>query len=93
MWSQDDKLIGIARALSDDATICSLQDILVDSSFQRAGGGRALFAQVKERYQHARQMVLITDDEPQQRAFCQAMGLTEGSDMKPGPARVFARFQ
>lgn len=92
-WSEDDKLIGLARTISDDATICYLQDILVHPDLQGTGVGRALFQQVKERYNHVRQTVLITDDEPQQRAFYQSMGLTEGSDFGAGPVRVFAEFR
>lgn len=92
-WSEDGKLVGLARTVSDDATICYLQDILVHPELQRAGVGRALFEQVMERYQHVRQTVLITDDEPQQRAFYESMGLTEGADFSGGPVRVFAEFR
>jgi GNAT superfamily N-acetyltransferase len=91
--SEHGKLIGLARTISDDATICYLQDILVDPAFQGTGVGRALFTQVKERYRHVRQTVLITDDEPQQRSFYQSMGMTEGSEFEPGPVRVFAQFR
>lgn len=92
-WSEDGKLVGLARTVSDDATICYLQDILVHPELQRAGVGRALFEQVMERYQHVRQTVLITDDEPRQRAFYESMGLTEGTDFSAGPVRVFAEFR
>ncbi len=91
--SEDGKLVGLARTVSDDATICYLQDILVHPELQRAGVGRALFEQVMERYQHVRQTVLITDDEPRQRAFYESMGLTEGADFSAGPVRVFAEFR
>ncbi|WP_370626834.1 GNAT family N-acetyltransferase [Salinibacterium sp. ZJ450] len=91
--SEHGKLIGLARTISDDATICYLQDILVNPAFQGTGVGRALFTQVKERYQHVRQTVLITDDEPQQRAFYQSMGMTERSDFDSGPVRVFAQLR
>lgn len=62
-------LIGLARVVSDDATICFLQDILVQPAFQKEGVGRALLTQVLEKYRPVRQTVLITDDEPGQRAF------------------------
>ena len=91
--NQDGMLIGLARTVSDDATICYLQDILVHPEAQGTGVGRALFDEVKQRYGHVRQMVLITDDEPQQRAFYEAMGLREGSDFDSGPVRLFARFR
>jgi len=86
-------LIGMARAISDDATICYLQDILVDPAFQRSGAGRGLLEAVRTRYQHVRQFVLITDNEPGQRSFYEALGFTEGSDFRPEPVRVFAQFR
>lgn len=86
-------LVGLARAVSDDATICYLQDILVDPAFQGAGVGRALLEEVQRRYGHVRQTVLITDNEPGQRAFYEALGFTEGADFSPGPLRVFALFR
>ena len=85
-------LVGLARVISDDATICYLQDILVRPAFQGAGIGRALIEQVAARYQHVRQTVLITDNEPGQRAFYEALGFTEGSNFTPEPLRVFAQF-
>lgn len=89
----DGELVGLARVVSDDATICYLQDILVRPSFQGAGVGRALVDQVTARFAHVRQTVLITDNEPRQRAFYEAMGFTEGSDFAPEPVRVFALFR
>lgn len=91
-WNENDELVGLARTISDDATICYLQDILVHPDFHRTGVGRALFNEVLQRYEHVRQTVLITDDEPQQRAFYESMGLTEGADFSAGPVRVFAKF-
>lgn len=90
--SADGRLAGLARAISDDATICYVQDILVRPEYQGTGMGRGLFSEIQQRYRHVRQTVLITDDEPQQRAFYEAMGLTDGADFQTGPVRVFARF-
>lgn len=86
-------LVGLARAVSDDATICYLQDILVVPEFQGNGLGRQLVKAVQDRYGHVRQTVLLTDDEPGQRAFYEALGFTEGADFSPGPLRVFALFR
>lgn len=86
-------LVGLARSVSDDATICYLQDILVDPAFQGAGVGRALLEAVQRRYGHVRQTVLITDNEPGQRAFYETLGFTEGADFSPEPIRVFALFR
>ena len=83
------ELWGLARAISDDVTICYLQDILVRPDIQRAGIGRALLEHVKAKYQHVRQTVLITDDQPAQRACYESLGFTEGGDNKTEPMRSF----
>ena len=87
------ELLGLARAVSDNATICYLQDILVDPAFQGSGVGRALLEAVQTRFGHVRQTVLLTDNEPGQRAFYEALGFTEGADFSPQPLRVFALFR
>lgn len=68
-------LIGLARCISDDVSICYLQDILVRSNHQRSGIGRELFRQCTERFSHVRMFVLMTDDEPRQEAFYTSMGM------------------
>lgn len=88
---EDGKLIGLARVVGDGLTIVYLQDILVDPAYQRTGVGRRLFQRVLEPFGKVRQQVLITDDEPGQRAFYQAMGFTEVRDMDY-ELRVFVRF-
>jgi GNAT superfamily N-acetyltransferase len=89
---RDGQLVGLARAISDDATICYLQDILVAPSGQRSGIGAALVRAVLDRYSGVRQKVLLTDDEPRQRAFYQSLGLTEIRDVDGGSLRAFVRF-
>lgn len=85
-------LVGLARAISDDVTICYLQDILVNPIHQRSGLGRALVDNVIEHYAHVRQKVLLTDDEPGQRAFYESMGFIEGHDFSPMPLRAFVQI-
>jgi GNAT superfamily N-acetyltransferase len=85
-------LIGLARAISDDATICYLQDLLVVPQEQRTGVGSLLAREILRRYAGVRQKVLITDDEPGQRAFYQALGYTEIRDFSQAPLRAFVRF-
>ena len=86
------RLVGLARALSDDATICYLQDVLVSPDEQRTGVGRALVTAVLDRYAAVRQKVLLTDDEPGQRAFYESLGYAETRDFGPGTLRAFVRF-
>lgn len=87
------RLVGLTRAISDDATICYVQDILVEPAFQGSGIGRQLLEAVQVRFGHVRQTVLLTDDEPEQRAFYEALGFTDGADFSPAPLRVFALFR
>lgn len=87
-----DRLVGLVRALSDDATISYVQDVLVDPEMQRSGVGRALMDAVAIRYAHVRQHVLLTDDEPAQRAFYESLGYSEIRDVGAGTLRAFVRF-
>lgn len=91
-WAEG-ALVGLARAMSDDETICYVQDILVQPSFHRSGVGRQLLAAVMDRFAHVRQTVLLTDDEPGQRAFYESQGFIEGGDSKPHALRVFTLFR
>jgi GNAT superfamily N-acetyltransferase len=86
------RLVGLARAVSDDATICYLQDVLVHPDAQRRGIGGALVRAVLDRYRSVRQKVLLTDDEPAQRAFYEVLGYAEIRDFGPGTLRSFVRF-
>lgn len=89
----DGALVGLARAMSDDETICYVQDILVHPSFHRSGVGRQLLAAVMDRFAHVRQTVLLTDNEPGQRAFYESQGFIEVGDSKPHALRVFTLFR
>jgi len=86
------RLVGLARAVSDDATICYLQDVLVHPDERRKGVGRALVQAVLDRYRTVRQKVLLTDDEPGQRAFYESLGYAEVRDYGQGTLRAFVRF-
>ncbi|KAA9149890.1 GNAT family N-acetyltransferase [Amycolatopsis acidicola] len=86
------RLIGLARALSDGATICYLQDVLVRPEERRNGVGRLLVQAMLDRYANVRQKVLLTDDEPAQRAFYESLGYAETRDFGPGTLRCFVQF-
>ena len=57
----DHTLVGLIRVVSDDYTICYIQDILVLKAYQRQGIGRQLMKAVMDKYDHVRQMVLLTE--------------------------------
>ncbi|WP_461023562.1 GNAT family N-acetyltransferase [Thalassiella azotivora] len=88
----DGRLVGLARVVSDDATVCYLQDLLVDPTHQRRGVGRRLVQAVVDRYAHVRQKVLLTDDEPGQHAFYEALGYCEVRAHGNGSLRAFVRY-
>jgi GNAT superfamily N-acetyltransferase len=86
------RLVGLARAISDGVSDCYLQDVLVAPDQQRLGIGRALVEAVLARYSGVRRKVLLTDDEPRQKAFYESLGCTDIRDISGGPIRVFVRF-
>lgn len=87
--SEAGALVGLARAVSDDVSICYLQDILIDPATQRSGVGRALLEAVKVRYAHVMQHVLITDGTPGQLAFYRALGYHDTRDLIRTPVTCF----
>lgn len=86
------RLVGLARVISDGASICYLQDVLVHPDEQRNGSGRQLVLAALEPYAGVRQKVLLTDGEPGQRAFYESLGYTEVHDHADGSLRAFVRF-
>ncbi|MCX7521364.1 GNAT family N-acetyltransferase [Microbacterium sp. STN6] len=86
------ELAGLARVISDNATICYLQDILVRPSHQREGIGRMLVTEALARFAHVRQKVLLTDDEPGQKAFYDSLGYRSTTEFGDGTLRAFVRF-
>lgn len=87
----DGQLVGLARSISDGATIAYLQDVLIHPDHQRLGLGRSLVSTLFNTYADVRQHILITDTEPGQRAFYESLGLVESHDMSP-EIRAFLRF-
>lgn len=86
------ELLGLARVVSDGATIAYLQDVLVRPELQREGVGRSLVQAALEPFAGCRQKVLLTDDEPRQRAFYESLGYAELRDHGDGRLRAFVRF-
>lgn len=87
-----EELLGLARVVSDGASVAYLQDVLVRPELQREGVGRALVQAAMEPFGHVRQKVLLTDDEPRQRAFYESLGYAEIRDHGDGRLRAFVRF-
>ena len=77
----NDKLLGIIRAVGDGFTIVFVQDILVFPEKQRQGIGTALLQAVLDRYPDVRQIELATDNTPKTVAFYKSMGFCELSEL------------
>lgn len=58
----DDKLIGIVRAVGDGASILYVQDLLVLPEYQGKGVGSSLLKQMLACYPDVNQALLLTDD-------------------------------
>ena len=89
---RDGHLIGLARVISDGATIAYLQDIVVRPAEQRRGLGKRLVEEAFAPFDLVRQKVLLTDDEPAQRAFYESLGFAETRDFEDGSLRAFVKF-
>jgi ribosomal protein S18 acetylase RimI-like enzyme len=76
-----EELVGIIRAVGDGYTVVYIQDILVSPGHWRKRIGRSLTEAVTERYRDVRQVILMTDDNPERRAFYDALGFSEVSEI------------
>jgi len=88
----DGRLVGLARVLTDGASILYLQDVLVAPDHQRTGLGRRLVSALLDEYPDVRQKVLLTDDEPAQKGFYESLGFGDTREVHGGILRAFVRF-
>jgi GNAT superfamily N-acetyltransferase len=86
------RLVGLARVVTDGASILYLQDVLVDPASQRTGLGRRLVGALLDAFPDVRQKVLLTDDEPGQKAFYESLGFGDTREVHDGVLRAFVRF-
>ncbi|MFC4453416.1 GNAT family N-acetyltransferase [Deinococcus sonorensis] len=83
------ELIGLIRAVSDDVSICYIQDLLVRPEHHRQGVGRALMVQLLDRYAHVMQRVLLTDNGEAQHAFYSSLGFHDTRTLVQLPTTCF----
>jgi ribosomal protein S18 acetylase RimI-like enzyme len=91
-WNNE-QLVGLARVISDDISICYLQDILVRPDYQRLGIGRILLSHCLERFDHVRTMMLLTDNEPKQIEFYKSLGFKNTRDLKKNDLNAFVKMK
>ena len=87
-----ERLIGLARCISDDVSICYLQDILIHPKYQGQGIGRELLANCLERFAHVRMKILLTDDEERQKMFYESLGYRNTKDLKKFPLNAYVQI-
>jgi GNAT superfamily N-acetyltransferase len=89
---EGDRLLGLCRTVGDGETVCCLQDILVRPDAQRRGIGRALVQACLDDHAHIRQLLLLTDDRPEQLAFYRSLGLSSIRELNDVQLNCFVRF-
>lgn len=72
-----ERLVGLARAVGDSYVIGYIQDILVHPDYQRLGIGGHLLQATFGALKPARQIVLMSDNDPKTIAFYQSQGMTD----------------
>lgn len=72
----DDRLVGLLRAVGDGCSIVFIQDILVLPYYQGQGIGRHLLEQAIAHFPGIYQLHLLTDNTEKTRSFYEALGFT-----------------
>jgi ribosomal protein S18 acetylase RimI-like enzyme len=89
----DDRLVGLARVLSDDVSIVYVQDVLVDPEYQRNGIGRELLQRCLDRFSHVLKRMLLTDDEAHQHRLYKALGFHDVSRLDGAGLHAFVDIE
>lgn len=77
----NDKLVGLIRAVGDGASIIFIQDLLILPEYQRRGIGSRLLQILMEKYKKVYQLQLLTNNSAKNIAFYESMGLLKCSDV------------
>ena len=76
----EEKLVGLIRAVGDGLTIVFIQDLLVYPHYQRQGIGRSLLQQTLERFKDVYQIQLATEQSGKNLAFYRELGFRRQED-------------
>ena len=74
--NEEEKLVGVLRAVGDGASILFIQDILVLPAYQHQGIGTKLLQLSLEKYKNVYQIQLATDDSTKTVSFYESNGFT-----------------
>ena len=75
-FNDEEKLVGVLRAVGDGASILFIQDILVYPEYQHQGIGTKLLQQTLEKYKNVYQIQLAKDDSTKKVSFYESNGFT-----------------
>lgn len=78
---KDTELVGILRAVGDNASILFIQEIIVLPKYQRMGIGTKLIKSAMEKYKDVYQIELLTDDTEKTISFYKSVGLTPTNEI------------
>lgn len=78
---EEERLLGLLRAVGDGHTVVFIQDVLVFPEEQRKGVGTALVNELLRRFPQVRQIELATDRRPENVAFYRSLGFAEYSEI------------
>ena len=76
----EDRLVGLIRAVGDGLTIVFIQDLLVYPHYQRQGIGRSLLQQTLGRFKDVYQIQLATEQSDKNLAFYRELGFRRQED-------------
>lgn len=71
---EDDRLVGLVRAVGDGVSILFIQDLLVLPAYQRQGIGKTLLGKCLEKFDNCYQIHLLTEASEKTQGFYQALG-------------------
>ncbi len=77
---EDDKLIGLVRALSDFSTVVYIQDLLVCPEYQGKRVGKTLMLHLLNYFGKVGQVMIAAHPNYDSRKFLHYLGFQEGSD-------------
>ena len=77
----EDRLVGILRAVGDGSSIVFIQDILILPEYQRQGIGTALLKTAMGKYKDVYQLELLTDNSEKTIAFYRSVGMLPATDI------------
>ena len=91
--SEEGKVVGALRSISDESSIHYLQDILVRPDYQKRGIGRKLLKMALDRFKKVRTHMILTDDEEKQKKFYQSLGYINTKELNRNKLNAFVKME